>query len=225
MKKLIPAFMTLVFLGHTVVHASPELKSDDDRILYTLGVKIMMDLTPFQLKKREVAIIQQGMLDALVGEFVMDPNQYRDRIDTLAQTRIAERVKTESKRGKAYLESMKSKPGAQVSESGMVWFLHKKGKGRKPTASSLVRVHYRGTLVDGTEFDSTAKQGKPAEFPLDRVIPCWTDGFTQLPVGSKAKLVCPPEIAYGNRGAAPVVPPGATLIFEVELLEIMRKKK
>ena len=117
---------------------------------------------------------------------------------------------------------MAAEPGAKVSPSGMILFLTQEGSGPRPSAKSTVRVHYKGTLVDGTEFDSSYSRGQPAEFPLDRVIPCWTDGMTQLQVGSKARLICPPEIAYGSRGAAPVIPPGATLIFDVELLAIVK---
>jgi FKBP-type peptidyl-prolyl cis-trans isomerase FkpA len=100
----------------------------------------------------------------------------------------------------------------------------KDGSGASPAATDTVRVHYRGTLADGgKEFDSSYKRGEPAEFPLNRVIPCWTEGLQKMKVGGKAKLTCPPAIAYGNRGAAGVIPPNATLNFEVELLSIKGK--
>jgi FKBP-type peptidyl-prolyl cis-trans isomerase FkpA len=94
------------------------------------------------------------------------------------------------------------------------------GKGPNPTALDTVSVHYKGTLIDGREFDSSIKRGQPAEFKLDRVIPCWTEGVQKLKVGGKAKLVCPPSMAYGDRGSPPAIPGGATLVFEVELLAI-----
>jgi FKBP-type peptidyl-prolyl cis-trans isomerase FkpA len=96
------------------------------------------------------------------------------------------------------------------------------GKGASPQATDTVKVHYRGTLMDGKEFDSSYARGQPAEFPLNRVIPCWTEGLQKMKVGGKAKLVCPPSIAYGERGHPPVIPPSATLNFEVELLEIKK---
>jgi FKBP-type peptidyl-prolyl cis-trans isomerase FkpA len=112
-------------------------------------------------------------------------------------------------------------PGAQVSASGLVFRSLKEGAGPNPQAGDKVRVHYRGTFADGKEFDSSYARGQPAEFPLGRVIPCWTEGVQRIKVGGKAKLTCPPTIAYGERGAGGVIPPNATLQFEVELLGIV----
>ena len=112
-------------------------------------------------------------------------------------------------------------PGAVVTPSGLVFLSLKEGKGTSPQATDKVRVHYRGTFPDGKEFDSSYARGQPAEFPLDRVIKCWTEGVQRIKVGGRAKLTCPPAIAYGERGAGGVIPPGATLQFEVELLAIV----
>ncbi len=111
--------------------------------------------------------------------------------------------------------------GAVVTDSGLVFRPLKEGRGPSPQATDTVRVHYRGTLPDGKEFDSSYSRGQPAEFPLNRVIKCWTEGVQKLKVGGKAKLTCPPAIAYGERGAGGVIPPNATLLFEVELLGIV----
>ncbi|MBU3696140.1 FKBP-type peptidyl-prolyl cis-trans isomerase [Dechloromonas sp.] len=108
------------------------------------------------------------------------------------------------------------------SASGLAYESLKDGSGEQPTAQSSVQVHYRGTLANGSEFDSSYKRGQPATFPLNRVIPCWTEGVAKMREGGKAKLTCPPEIAYGSRGAGSAVPPNATLTFEVELLKVMR---
>ncbi len=110
--------------------------------------------------------------------------------------------------------------GAVKTASGMVYRSIKEGSGKSPTAASVVEVNYRGTLPNGTEFDSSYKRHQSATFPLSRVIPCWTEGVQMMKVGGKAQLVCPPELAYGARGAGNVVPPNATLIFEVELLGV-----
>ena len=107
-----------------------------------------------------------------------------------------------------------------TTSSGLVFKLMKVGNGAKPAATDTVKVHYRGTLQDGKEFDSSHSRGSPAEFPLNRVIKCWTEGLQLLQVGGSAKLTCPPAIAYGERGAGSVIPPNATLNFEVELLGI-----
>jgi FKBP-type peptidyl-prolyl cis-trans isomerase FkpA len=114
-------------------------------------------------------------------------------------------------------------PGAVVSSTGLVYRALKEGSGASPKASDTVKVHYRGTLPDGKEFDSSYKRGEPIEFPLSRVIPCWTEGVQRMKVGGKAKLTCPPQIAYGANGAGGVIPPNATLLFEVELLGINGK--
>ena len=109
---------------------------------------------------------------------------------------------------------------SQTLASGLVYQSLKEGTGASPKATDTVRVHYHGTLADGKVFDSSVQRGQPAEFPLNRVIPCWTEGVQMMKVGGKAKLTCPPQIAYGARGAAGVIPPNATLTFEVELLGI-----
>jgi FKBP-type peptidyl-prolyl cis-trans isomerase FkpA len=113
-------------------------------------------------------------------------------------------------------------PGATVLPSGVVYRATAQGSGANPTATDTVRVHYRGVLADGKEFDSSIKRGQPAEFPLNRVIKCWTEGVQMMKAGGKATLTCPPAVAYGERGAAGVIPPNATLQFEIELLGIVR---
>lgn len=112
-------------------------------------------------------------------------------------------------------------PGAVTTASGLIFRSLKDGTGITPKATDLVRVHYRGTFLDGKEFDSSYKRGQPTEFPLNRVIPCWTEGVQKIKAGGKAKLTCPPAIAYGERGAPGAIPPNSTLQFEVELLAIV----
>ena len=113
--------------------------------------------------------------------------------------------------------------GAVTTPSGLVYVSLKDGKGASPAATDTVKVHYRGTFLDGKEFDSSYKRNEPTSFPLNRVIPCWTEGVQRMKVGGKAKLTCPPSIAYGERGAGGVIPPNATLQFEIELLEVAGK--
>ena len=112
-------------------------------------------------------------------------------------------------------------PGAIVTPSGLVYKSLKDGTGASPMATDTVKVNYKGVLANGTEFDSSYKRGEPIEFPLNRVIPCWTEGVQRMKPGGKARLTCPPGIAYGERGAGNVIPPNATLQFEVELLSIV----
>lgn len=121
---------------------------------------------------------------------------------------------------KAYLQQAAAEPGAVKTSSGLVYRELRAGSGASPRPSDVVKVNYRGTLIDGTEFDSSYKRNQPAEFPLDRVVPCWTEGLQHMKVGGKAQLVCPSEIAYGQEGSPPLIPGGATLIFEIELLGV-----
>ena len=109
-----------------------------------------------------------------------------------------------------------------TTASGLVYEVLQEGSGESPKATDTVKVHYRGTFPDGKEFDSSYKRGEPTEFPLNRVIPCWTEGVQRMKPGGKAKLICPPAIAYGARGAGNVIPPNATLNFEVELVSVRR---
>ena len=110
----------------------------------------------------------------------------------------------------------------EKSPSGLVYLSLKDGTGASPAATDTVKVHYRGTLTDGTEFDSSYGRGQPAEFPLNRVIKCWTEGVQKMKVGGKAQLTCPPDIAYGNRAVGRQIPANSTLNFEIELLEIRK---
>jgi len=125
--------------------------------------------------------------------------------------------------GDAVIDAAAKEPGAVVTTSGLVYRSLKDGTGASPLASDKVKVHYRGTFPDGREFDSSYKRNQAIEFPLNGVIKCWTEGVQRMKVGGKAKLTCPASIAYGERGAGGVIPPNATLLFEVELLGISGK--
>jgi FKBP-type peptidyl-prolyl cis-trans isomerase FkpA len=120
----------------------------------------------------------------------------------------------------ATLEAAAREPGAVVTASGLVFRSLQEGQGARPGPSQVVKVHYQGTFPDGKVFDSSYARGTPIEFPLNRVIPCWTEGVQRIQVGGKAKLTCPSRIAYGERGAGGVIPPNATLVFEVELIGV-----
>jgi FKBP-type peptidyl-prolyl cis-trans isomerase FkpA len=140
----------------------------------------------------------------------------------MMQARRALKAQAEKDKGKTFCENAAKEPGASAQPSGLVFKTLQPGKGASPKATDVVRVHYRGTLIDGTEFDSSIKRGQPAEFALNGVIPCWTEGVQKMKVGEKARLLCPSQIAYGDPGR-PGIPGGATLDFEVELLDIVRK--
>jgi FKBP-type peptidyl-prolyl cis-trans isomerase FkpA/FKBP-type peptidyl-prolyl cis-trans isomerase FklB len=141
----------------------------------------------------------------------------------LAQARAATVAESEKKASAVYLAKAGAEPGAKKTASGAIVQTIKEGSGPSPTAADKVKVHYQGTLVDGTVFDSSVRRGSPATFALGGVIKCWTEGVQQIKVGGKSRLICPADIAYGDRGSPPLIKPGATLVFEVELLEIVKQ--
>ena len=199
-------------------------ETDDEKAFYAIGTGLssqLMNFTP--ISDREFELILQGMRDALAGvASTDDPQASRQRVRKLAQAREEAALEREKEASSAFLAAEALKSGARQTESGLIISEIKEGTGASPTATSKVRVHYHGTLRDGTVFDSSVDRGKPATFPLNRVIPCWTEGVAMMKVGGKSKLICPAEIAYGNQRKGRI-PPGAALIFEVELLDILDK--
>lgn len=182
------------------------------------------NLAALNLTPSELEAAKRGLADAATGKTpIVDLQTYGPKLQAMAQSRMASLSQGEKDKGKAFCESAAKDAGASTTPSGLVFKTVQPGNGGSPKATDTVRVHYRGTLIDGTEFDSSIKRGQPAEFRLNEVIPCWTESVQKMKVGGKARLVCPSEIAYGDRGSPPTIPGGATLVFEVELLEIPKK--
>lgn len=197
------------------------LTTEEDKTLYALGVALGLNITDFALGAHELEIVKRGLGDAASGaKQEVDIKVYGPKVRDFAMAKQKEKAAAENARATAFVEQTMKEPGAVKSASGMIYIEQKKGTGASPKATDTVKVHYKGTLVDGKTFDSSYDRGEPAEFPLNGVIPCWTEGVQKLAVGGKAKLICPPSIAYGERGHPPVIPPGATLVFEVELLQV-----
>jgi FKBP-type peptidyl-prolyl cis-trans isomerase len=200
--------------------AQPALNTDQDKALYSLGQLMGASVEEFQLTAAELAIVTAGLSDAVLGrDSKVDANAYRQQIQALAQERSAAGAVEEKQASAAFLDQLAKAPGAERSPSGVVFIPISAGTGANPTAASTVRVHYHGTLRDGTVFDSSVERGEPISFPLNGVIPCWTEGVQKIKVGGKAKLGCPSDTAYGDGGQGPI-PGGAALVFEVELLGI-----
>ena len=196
--------------------AAAPVQTEEQKTVYALGLILGRNLANLELSAEELALVQKGLLDAATNKKAeVDLETYGPKVQQMAQTRI-------TAKGQAFLDKAAQEPGAEKTASGMVYTSITAGTGEAPAASSTVSVHYRGTLVDGKEFDSSIKRGTPAEFQLSGVIPCWTEGVQKMKVGGKAKLVCPSNLAYGPRGAPPNIPGGATLVFEVELLSIKK---
>jgi FKBP-type peptidyl-prolyl cis-trans isomerase FkpA len=197
--------------------------SEDQNTLYTLGYYLGTKLAPFSLSESELKPVLQGLRDSVLGKkSSVDVNVYGPKINELASAR--ERKKAEARKGKekASLDKYAAEKGADKSASGLIYKELSAGKGAQPKAEDTVKVHYKGVLTDGSEFDSSYKRGEPAQFPLNGVIKCWTEGVAKMKVGGKSQLVCPSAIAYGDEGR-PGIPGGATLVFEVELLDIIKK--
>jgi len=196
--------------------------TDEEKTVYFLGVMISRSAAEFALSPTEQKLMLQGLQDAMVGKARnFDPSVYGPKLQALATERREGVVQREREAANQFLADAAKAPGARTTESGLIITMTKEGSGSSPGATDTVRVHYHGTLRDGTVFDSSVVRDEPAEFPLNRVIPCWTEGVARMKPGGKAKLVCPPDIAYGDRGAPPSIPGGAALTFEVELIEVI----
>ena len=197
------------------------LQSEDDRTLYAIGLSMGGGMEPLGFSADELRIVQAGFGDAASGhEPRVDLQAYGPQIRTLMQTRSAAKAEAAKSRSRSFIDEMAKAEGAETTPSGLVYIETEKGSGASPAANEQVTVHYRGSLTDGTEFDSSHKRGQPATFMLSQVIPCWIEGLQKMAVGGKAKLICPSDIAYGDTGRPPTIGPGATLVFEVELLGI-----
>lgn len=208
------------------------LKTQKDKFSYALGMKMGANL-----KKQDVpvdpAILSRGLKDALAGgkTLITDEeaqaalNDVQNDLRKKQQEKMAAAGANNKKEGETFLAANKGKEGVVSLPSGLEYKILKEGTGAKPAASDSVVCNYRGTLINGTEFDSSYKHGQPATFPVSGVIKGWTEALQLMPVGSKWQLFIPPDLAYGERGAGGDIGPDSTLIFEVELLSIQDKSK
>jgi FKBP-type peptidyl-prolyl cis-trans isomerase FkpA len=199
------------------------LQTDDQKTVYAIGQAMARQLEQFQFTPDEVTVLMAGMQDALThAKPQVDVESQSKQIRAFAEKRQAAVVEKEKATTAPFLEKAAAEPGAKKTSSGLIYKEITPGTGPTPKESDKVKVHYKGTLSDGTEFDSSYKRNEPATFPLKGVIKCWTEGLQLMKVGGKSKLVCPSDIAYGNSGRPPLIKPGAPLVFEVELLEIVQ---
>src|SRR3989440_8251194 len=200
---------------------SPQLKDQKDKVSYSIGMQI-----GFNLARQKVDInpdiLAAGIKDSIAGKPQLTSDQVKDVMAQLEkdmeqkQKQAGEKNKTE---GAKFLEENKKKPGVKTTASGLEYKVEKEGTGAQPKATDMVTVNYRGTLIDGTEFDSSYKRGQPASFPVTGVIKGWTEALQLMKVGSKYQLFIPASLAYGEQGR-PGIPPNSLLIFEVELMNV-----
>ena len=222
-KQLFPTIAGLVALlltSTSLCAAEQPGMTEEQKTFYAIGFSVARSLSVFDLTPAEFEYVKQGLMDAQAGKkSALDEASYNAKIQEMARARRKIAGEKQVGAGKIFLENAANEKDAIKTASGMVYSSIAEGKGESPKAADIVKVNYRGTLIDGKEFDSSYKRGKPLEFKLDNVIRCWTEGVQRMKPGGKAKLICPPNLAYGDNGAGELILPGATLAFEVELLE------
>ena len=200
------------------------VESDDDKAIYLLGLSWARQLGRLYPSEREAQIVTKAIIDFTNDQAMeVDPQVYGPKLNSLLEARREQGLVIEKEKSSDYLAKKGKESGAKVMPSGLVYIEAKAGSGDQPKTTDTVSVHYTGRLRDGSIFDSSVMREQPAQFPLDKVIPCWTEGVSMMKVGGKAQLVCPADIAYGETPPQQsAIPPGATLDFEVELLEIVK---
>lgn len=199
------------------------LESEDDKTFYAMGYMLGGNLQRLNLSDKELSALYKGIAMAAKGDkSEVDMATYQGKIQDVFKARMDKVAQKEKESGKAFIEKFVKDEGATKTESGLAYKVIKEGTGASPAANDIVEVHYHGTLADGTVFDSSVERGKTIEFPLDRVIKGWTEGLQTMKVGGKTKFVIPADLAYGDAGAPPKIPGGATLVFEVELFKVTK---
>jgi len=204
-------------------HAGAPQASGDDNLFYALGVLMSrnQNIAALELSDQELKQLLAGFRDGYQHRAqIDDPQPYLPRLQALQHSREQATAGRQKQAGAAYLAKAAALPGAQKTTSGLVFLSSTQGGGAKPGPTDTVKVQYSGKLVDGSVFDSSYKRGEPAKFPLSGIIPCWKEALQLMKVGGKARIVCPSDLAYGDQGRPPIIPPGATLDFQIELLDV-----
>lgn len=216
------AAVVLTMVGCDKLGGGASPKTDDEKSVYAIGHDMGTKLQSLQLSDQERKVLESGMRDGLNGkDAVIDLKEMFPQIAEFIRSRSEKISAAEVEGSKKFLEEVAEKEGIVKTESGLMYTVEKEGEGATPKADDTVRVHYHGTLRNGKVFDSSRDRGEPAEFRLDLVIRCWTEGVQLMKVGGKSTFYCPADLAYGERGAPPNIQPGAALVFEVELLDIV----
>jgi FKBP-type peptidyl-prolyl cis-trans isomerase FkpA/FKBP-type peptidyl-prolyl cis-trans isomerase FklB len=223
MLKLLASIVAVLAVVSVAAAAGPEPTTEDQKALYALGLAVSQTLSSFNLTEAELDMVKVGLTDGVLRKSPkVDLQAYGPKLQELQRGRMSAIASEEKKAGQEFMTKAAAEQGATKTSSGLVIKTLKPGTGATPKATDKVKVHYQGTLTDGSVFDSSIQRGEPVTFPLNGVIKCWTEGVQLMKVGGKSRLVCPADLAYGERGAPPRIKPGATLVFEVELLDIVQ---
>lgn len=197
------------------------LATDEHKMLYALGAAVATQLEGFDLDEADLAIVQSGLTDKITDQdLAVELEEWGPRIAELAESRQTRLSEKEKARGEAFMAEQEARDGADKLDSGMIFFEVAEGDGATPGPTDTVTIEYEGRFVDGEVFDSSERAGQPGTFALNGVVACFGEGLQRMKVGGKAQLVCPPEVGYGEQGFPPTIPPNATLVFDVELLEV-----
>ena len=225
MRFVVSCLVTLLCLGTTASFAAaPEPTTEEQKTLYAIGLTISQSIGTFSLSEAELELVKTGITDGVFNRpSKVDLQTFGPKIQQLQQARASVIAEPEKKAGAAFLAKIAAESGAKKTESGAILKTLKEGNGAIPKITDMVKVHYQGALIDGTVFDSLAKQGEPAMLRVNEMSKCWVEGIQQIKVGGKSKLVCPSSLGYRDKGLPPLIKPGATLVFEIELLEIVAK--
>lgn len=215
----------LCILGASFASHAQVPETDEQKTIYALGLAIARSLKPFDMSPEEVKLVTAGLNAGLTNtKPAVDLGDYTEKLDALAKSRSAGRAAKEREASAALLAAAAKQKGAQTLASGLVYQEIKAGSGDSPTTKDGVVVQYTGKRRDGSVFDSSVERGEPADFPLARMIPCWTEGLQRMKPGGKAVITCPADLAYGDTGVPPgsgeMIAPGAALQFEVELISV-----
>jgi FKBP-type peptidyl-prolyl cis-trans isomerase len=206
--------------------AQQKPETDDEKALYALGVLLSKNIQTFNFTDKELDMVKAGLADGAKDTPQLEPEAIEElvpKLQELQTQRVAAATEKEKTAGSAYLTKAAAEKDATRTDSGLVIKQVKTGEGATPAVTDQVKVHYEGRFTDGKVFDSSIKRDEPAVFPLNGVIPCWTEAVQLMKVGGKAQVTCPPELAYGDEGRPPQMRGGATLVFDIELLEVVKE--
>ncbi len=221
MRVLLLVFVSLMLVVSCKPRKSVDIKSENDKIFYTVGSMFGSRLANLDLTDAELDALYVGLVESSKSKkAAFDTATYQKKVQELFQSRMTKTSEKVKNGGKEYLEKFLKENGVKKTASGLAYKILKEGNGKKPKATDTVEVHYHGTLIDGTVFDSSVDRKKKVSFPLNRVIKGWTEGLQLVAEGGKIRLVIPSELGYGDHGAPPKIPGGATLVFDVEIFSI-----